>query len=359
MFEKYTEDYLLGEAQKMGQDLGVDTRQGSVYMDAVTGFAFRAAKYYNDLRTAFDMMFVDSAIGDMLDEWAIKNKLSRKQATPAIYNVTIKGVSAKDLAGRRFFLDTYYFVLIALEGGYYLQLETAGSAMNNILPGQSVLPVNDIADLESAVIGEIHIEGTDIEDDESLRQRLKEKIASNAENGNAQQYKTWCEEFDGVGRALIYPLEYGPDTVLAVIINSQGAAPTPALIDEIQAVIDPGSTGLGEGKAFIGCHFYCQAARNFEIDISFDAVFTGGYDEATAISIAKGELQDYFRQTALETPQIETMMIRYMRVVSALSNSEGIKDFDNLTLNGGLGNIEVAKGDVAVTGKVIVNGNVF
>lgn len=359
MFEKYTEEYLLDEARKRGQTLGVDTRQGSIYMDAVTGFAFRAAKYYNDLKTAFDMMFIDSATGDMLDEWAMRNKLSRKQATPAYYNVTFKGVSAKDLVGRRFFVDTFYFILAALDEGYYLQSETPGITVNSILPGKAVTPVNDITGLEAAIIGEIYIEGTDIEKDESLRQRLREKIVRAAENGNAQQYKTWCEEFEGVGRALIYPLEFGPDTVLAIIINSQGASPTQALIDEIQSVIDPGSTGLGEGKAFIGCHFYCQAAQNYEVDISFDAVYKSGYDEITAIGIAKEELQEYFRQTALETSQDEAMAIRYMRVVSTLSNSEGIKDFDSLTLNGDVTNIEVAKGDVAVIGKVVVNGNIL
>lgn len=359
MFDEYTEEYLLEEARKKGQALKVDTRQGSIYMDAVTGFNFRAAKFYNDLRTAFDMMFIDTAMGDMLDGWANKSQLTRKQAMPAYYDVTFDGVSAKDLVGSRFFVDTFYFTLVHLDEGYYLQSELPGSTTNDILPGRPVVPVNDIDGLESATIGELYMEGTRAEDDDSLRQRLKEKIVNSAENGNTQQYKTWCEEFEGVGRAMIYPLEYGPNTVLAVIINSQGMAPTQALIDEIQTVIDPEADGLGEGKALIGCHFHCEAAKNMEIDIAFNAEYKDGYDETTAINIAKSGLQEYFKQVALETAQKETMAVRYMKVVSSLSDSEGLKDFDNLSLAGGTENIEVPKGYVAVLGKVVVNGNIL
>ena len=37
MFEQYTEEYFVDQAKAMGEELGVDTRQGSVYMDAAAG----------------------------------------------------------------------------------------------------------------------------------------------------------------------------------------------------------------------------------------------------------------------------------------------------------------------------------
>ena len=68
MFEEYTEEYLMSQAREMGQTLGVDTRQGSVYMDACTGHVMRVAKFYEDLRMAFSMFSDESCVGTVLDQ---------------------------------------------------------------------------------------------------------------------------------------------------------------------------------------------------------------------------------------------------------------------------------------------------
>ena len=46
MFEQFTEDYFMEQAREMGDALGVDTREGSVYMDAAAGHCLRAAKFF-------------------------------------------------------------------------------------------------------------------------------------------------------------------------------------------------------------------------------------------------------------------------------------------------------------------------
>ena len=65
--------------------------------------------------------------------------------------------------------------------------------------------MNNIEGLISATFGAIYETGSDEDDDESLRNRVIEKIAGPAENGNKQHYKTWCESIDGVGRARNFP----------------------------------------------------------------------------------------------------------------------------------------------------------
>ena len=80
MFEQFTEDYFMEQAREMGDALGVDTREGSVYMDAAAGHCLRAAKFYEDLRSVFDLLFADTCTGDVLDEWAAQKQEQRKAA---------------------------------------------------------------------------------------------------------------------------------------------------------------------------------------------------------------------------------------------------------------------------------------
>ena len=63
MFEEFTEDYFMDQARALGEEYGVDTRQGSLFMDAATGHCIRIAKFMNDLSTAFEMLAVDTCTG--------------------------------------------------------------------------------------------------------------------------------------------------------------------------------------------------------------------------------------------------------------------------------------------------------
>lgn len=66
--DEITEEFLQDESISMGAELGVDTRQGSIYRDASDGHVFRAAKFFNDLRQIVDIISIYSCTGDMLDE---------------------------------------------------------------------------------------------------------------------------------------------------------------------------------------------------------------------------------------------------------------------------------------------------
>lgn len=62
------EEYWLEQAEELGEDLDVDTREGSVYMDAAAGHCMRTAKFYSDLSMVFEMLAVDTCGGDILSE---------------------------------------------------------------------------------------------------------------------------------------------------------------------------------------------------------------------------------------------------------------------------------------------------
>ena len=190
MFEEYTEDYFMEKAREMGEELGVDTRQGSVYMDAVTGHCFRVAKFYSDLGSVIEMLAIDTCSGDILEEKAREKQIFRKEATPSLYECVFEGVTGMEMLGDRFMAGDFYFVLIENDEGYYLQAEMVGSVTNFIPSGINVIPMRNTMGLISATLGKLHIAGTDQEMDDSLRERYKNALKAPSENGNKQQYKT-------------------------------------------------------------------------------------------------------------------------------------------------------------------------
>ena len=343
------------QAREMGDALGVDTREGSIYMDAAAGHCIRAAKFYEDLRSVFDLLFADSCTGDVLDEWAAQKQVYRKAATSSYYVPVFDGAAPADLVGNRFMAGGYYFVVVQDGEDFYLQSEITGTQTNYLLKGERLIPVRNTIGLKSATLGEMYAAGTNQESDEDLRQRWKEALSEPAENWNKQQYKTSCESYDGVGRAIITPLAYGPCTVKALIISSEGTAPPDSLIEQIQEEMDPGSEGVGMGKVLLGCKFYAVAAGQEAVNISFDVVIASGYSADSTKEAVRQELIRYMKDIALDTPDEEDMVAQYMKVIGILANTAGIKDLANLTLNGLAENVSIGADNVPVLGELTMN----
>lgn len=355
MFEQFTEDYFMEQAREMGDALGVDTREGSVYMDAAAGHCLRAAKFYEDLRSVFDLLFADSCTGDVLDEWAAQKQVYRKAATSSYYVPVFDGVAPADLVGDRFMAGGYYFVVVQDGEDFYLQSELTGTKTNYLLKGERLIPVRNTMGLKSSTLGDMYAAGTDQESDENLRERWKEALSEPAENWNKQQYKTICESYDGVGRAIITPLAYGPCTVKALIISSEGTAPPDSLIEQIQEEMDPGSEGVGQGRVLLGCKFYAVAAGQEAVNISFDVVIASGYSLESTQDTVRQELIRYMKSIALDTSDGEDMVAQYMKVIGILANTAGIKDLANLTLNALAENVIISVDNIPVLGELVMN----
>ena len=367
MFEDMTYDWLLADVLKNAPD-GVDTRQGSIFYDAVSGVLIKIAKLYTDLDLIMDLTRIQTATDEALDTKAGEYGITRLSATRAKYDVTFEG--AVPTAGMRFYSDGQYFTLIEdPEAGFLLEAEIAGTSQNNIYEGTQAVPVSRIAGLTAAAFGKLYESGTDSESDDSLRNRVQEKIAGPAENGNKQHYKTWCESIDGVGRARIFPLWNGPNTVKAVLIDGAGAPCSPSKVEEVQTYIDPAAKGytavvdgrtyvvgdgLGEGVANLGAHFTAAAALPLEITVAFHAELAAGYSVDDAEREAADAIVEYFHKLVLETETAADIIVRTSSVGAILMTLDSLLDYHDLTLNGGTGNIRSREDYVPVLERVIV-----
>ncbi|MCC8157300.1 MAG: baseplate J/gp47 family protein [Oscillospiraceae bacterium] len=368
MFEDYTYEALLQDVLDNAPD-NIDTRQGSIFYDAVSGILLKVAKLYTDLDLIMELCAIDTATGDALTAKASEYGITRKSATPAKYYVTFEGTTPD--VGERFYYDGAYFILCVDDDGvYYLEAEEAGESGNTIYEGTAAIPVNTVEGLTSATFGELYEAGADEEDDDTLRARVQEKIAGPAENGNKQHYKTWCESIDGVGLARIYPLWNGPNTVKAVLIDSTGHGCTEAKVAEVQEYIDPATKGyttvvdgvtyvvgdgLGEGVANLGAHFTAVGAIDLEIAVAFTAELASGSSADAAAEEAQEAIAAYLKELSLGSDDADDVVVRLTAIGSIIAGLDSVLDYSDLTLNGGTANITPGENYVPVIGEVTVS----
>ena len=367
MFEDITYEKLLQDVLDNAPP-GIDTRQGSIYYDSVAGVLLEIAKLYTDLDLIIQMTTVRTATGDALDTKAEEYGVYRLQATPAKYLAIFDGTIPQ--IGERFYYDLAYFSLQQADTGtLYFEAEEPGETGNGIYSGTPAVPVNYIEGLISATFGDIYEHGSDEEDDESFRERVLEKIAGPAENGNKQHYKTWCESIDGVGLARIVPLWNGENTVKGVLIDTTGQPLGEAKVKEVQDYIDPANKGmtavvngktyvvgdgLGNGRANIGAHFTAVAASPLSITVSFKAELAQGSNLEAAKAEAAEAITNYFRELVFDSEDEDTVIVRVSAVGAILSGLKNLIDYSELSLNGGTSNVISGQDDVPVLGEVVV-----
>lgn len=354
--EEIDEEFLLEKAIEMGDELEVDTRQGSLYRDAADGHIIRAAKFFDDLRQVAEIISIESCTGDVLDQKMKERGLSRNppEDTPARYYVDFVG--AEPELGELVTCGGYFFTVDKLDGRYIIVSEERGVEMNNLVKGSPVIPEVDVDEMISATLMELAIPATDQEDDDSARRRLINKISGPDENGNINQITTWCESVEGVGRARVIPLWDGPMTVKGIIIGRDGGVPSQGVIDAVQDYIDPGGEGMGEGVAAIGQKFTAEAVQGIPVNIQVEIVKKAEASYSAIQEELNGALAEYCKSIALEAYS-EDIKVRYNRVSAIITELPGVIDHEGLLINGAEENIPFTVTQIPVMGEVDVRGN--
>lgn len=300
--------------------------------------------------------------------------MSRNQATHAKYLFIYAG--SRPAVGWRFFhADSgFYFTLCEdADGTLYLEAEEPGTACNYIQEGAIAVPCNTVQGMTSANFGAVYGDGygTDTEDDDHLRNRIFEKIAGPAENGNRQHYKTWSESIDGVGRAIIFPLWYGQNTVKAVLISPDGLPVADSVVEEVQQYIDPADEGMtvevdgktyvfgdgrGNGQANIGAHFTAVAATALRINLSFTADLPVSQTAENVRQAVTEAVTAYLKGLVLDAADGTTIIVRISTIGAILAGlTTYLVDYADLTINGAEVNVRLAADEVPVLGEVNVD----
>ncbi len=346
----------------------LDKREGSMIQTALGAVAYALEEFYLELDKVQRGAYLQTAIGQDLDNLAVLANVRRYPASPAVR----LGVFDADIPiGARFSTidgaDSVNFTAterIAF-GQYQMTCETAGT-IGNRYTGR-ILPITYISGLASAEITDILVAGDDVEGDESLRQRAIDALTEQPFGGNVADYKRVVLAIDGVGGLQVYPTWQGGGTVKLSIMGSDWMPASPQLVEQVQNTVDPPpDQGMGYGTAPIGAKVTVTAPETVMVNISATlAVGPGRTAEQLAEPVR--EAVDAYLLSIRQTWDVPDAsgLTRYSswvyaaRVTASILAVPGVVNVTGLAINGGMEDLHLTEDgmlqQVPVLGEVAVH----
>lgn len=324
----------------------LDTREGSIIFNALAPAALEMSVMYTELDNALKESFVNTATREYIIVGCqqMGMDISLFEARGGIH----KGVFNVEVPiGSQWNCDLYNYTVTEYIGvepegyGYQMRCETLGTSPNN--QTGDLTAITDIPDgLTYAKVTECLIEGENEMSDDEIRAAYYEFVNSTVSDGNVAQYERWCDEYEGIGNAKVFPLWNGANTVKVSILSSSNRAASEALVNEFQEYIDPNITGMGNGVAPIGAFVTVTTATEIPISVSADITLKSGFTNTDEIKTA---LSNYFGSIAYEKS-----VVAYMNVGAVILNVDGVDSVSNLLVNGSTSDITLGSEEIPVLG---------
>lgn len=325
----------------------LDTREGSMIHNALAPAAMELAIAYIEMDNIRKESFVETASRDSLylkcRETGINTDIFEASSG------TFKGVFNVEIEiGSRWNYDLYNYEVTKFIGineesmyEYELTCEDTGTAPNSVFG--TLTPITYFpTGLSYAELTECLIEGENETSNDGIREAYFETINSSARDGNVDQYKSWCNEYTGIGNSKIFPLWNGANTVKVSILSASNRAASSELVAEFQDYLDPNIEGMGNGVAPIGSFVTVTTATEIPINVSATVKMKSGYTDTTGIDTA---LSNYFAEVAYEKTQVA-----YMNIGAVMLSVEGVESISNLTVNDGASDITIGEEEIPILG---------
>lgn len=226
---------------------------------------------------------------------------------------------------------------------------TQPGAVGNLPAGSVTMMPVQIAGIVSVSNSDTLTGGYDAESDEAYYARYILRLQTPPTSGNQYHYRLWALEVTGVGGVQIYPLGHGDNTVDVVLIDVDGQPADEELIGRVQAYIDPGSKGLGEGEAPIGAYCYVSGAEPKELALSMTVQTLPSAEQEAVTAAVKAAVSAYLKSIAFSQDYVS-----YAQINAAVLEAEGVQDVSGLTVNGATANVAIRERQVAILGEVSI-----
>lgn len=328
--------------------------EGFPVWDILRAFAYGLKRVWDKAFEVEAELDVDNLKGEKLDRFVYQRKgIIRKPATKAVGKITVvTGVGVITKGSLFASSDNVQFeateTVDAFEGSEVPVMAVIGGVNGN-LPSNTItyMPVT-IAGISEVTNAEPTTDGYDEENDDALRERYYEALREPATSGNVYHYKRWAKEVEGVGDAKVFSLWQGDNTVQVVIIDSEKKAPNAETIARCQDYIDPGIAGSGEGEAPVGAYCTVTGATTFVVNVEASILFTA--DIESIRNDFEEALTKYLASIAFKSNYVSVA-----KIGDILLDVDGVEDYDELLVNGGLNRVVIPEKSVAVLGGVVLN----
>lgn len=367
--ETFDYEYYLNTALEQVPE-GIDTREGSIIYDALAPACYLLADFTMQLKNVMLDTFVQTAVGEYLDFRAEEVGVERLAASKAIAKARFTGENEKPFSlavGSRFSTigdEPVYFSVISEDdepGVYRLLAEEAGSIGNEYIG--EILPIDNFNGLVSAQLFEIVIPARDIEEDDSLRERVIEARNVVSFGGNIQDYVSLTSSIDGVAAVQVYPVWDGGGTVRLVILDHSYTGASEELIDQVQQAIDPTKTGQGIGYAPIGHVVTVAGPTNKVIDVAFELTLNAGINLEQVREQIELTIKNYFDSVRKKWDELSLSdgydcWIFRSQITAAILSVVGVANVQAITLNGQNADIQMTLSnelqELPILGEVVI-----
>lgn len=345
----------------------LDISVGSYEYDAIEPTNTEFAVAYFMLRNVILIAFPQHSFGEWLTLAAEARGVYRKQSTFASGYLAITGAVGVIIpAGTKFTnvvpagsaLPIKYYTVqkpgtIGADGSCRIKVVADDSGIvGNVTAGEICLNITDIPNLTLIHNPEAFTNGADEESDESLLERLLERVRHPTGSGNKNDYRQWAKEVPGVVDAEPIPLWDGPGTVQVIIVGA-GGIPIPDIVPNVKEYLDPADhEGEGVGKAPIGAVVTVITTDNYAIRIDINGLeYQSGYN----LSITKAEIIKAVKEKIAEVSI--GGLVRIHDVEDSVRHVIGIRDFAEVLLNGRNANIQTPIHLKPSAGEVLFDGS--
>lgn len=345
-FNNRTAAEILAEMLDSTRD-DIDKRQGSIAHDMIAPTAQEIEMLEWELEATYLQGFLDTASDEAIDYHAHELGLERKPAVAATGYANIGGTNGVIIP------KDYRFISVS---GEYFKSATSVTITNGVAsipliaetPGEiGNIGIGELIEHERNLVGistvtntNGFIGGVDAETDESLRERALFKARKPITSGNANHYKLWATEVEGVATAKVFPTWNGPNTVKVVLIAKDGGSPDQTIVDATITYI--------EQERPIGANVTVLPIE--EVALTINAKLTLNGDLIIA------DVQDAIKQSinAYLLTEADSGIIRIVRIGEAMLDVAGVLDYEDLTVNGGTSNVTLSAEQVAIVGTVML-----
>ena len=324
--------------------------EGTFLYDGASGISHELAESKLQLDEVLKRVFATTAA-----ENGYSNELEKRCAEVGVYRKGgVKAIGQVTFTGADNIVVPVN-TLVQTAGG--LQFKTLadvtltdGSAIADIeavsIGSQYNLPANTIVELPVQIIGVTAVTnnvetlgGTNIESDNDLLNRYLLQVRMPATSGNANQYKLWALEVDGVGDTKVFPLWDGAGTVKVIVVDNNKQISSQDIINNVVDYI--------EIKRPICVAVTVTSPTEKAINISAKVVLSEGY--------ILSDVQQNFEQSIEKYRQdivFQETYVSYAKIGNILLSTSGVIDYSDLKLNDSTINVPLEAEEIPVIGTV-------
>lgn len=359
MFEAETRSVILERLKKYYAEFkGTDVSavEGTFSFDTLAANAKEFEKAYAEMDLMMDAAFPQTSWGIYLDRLADELAgLSRREATPAVVTLSITGTAGATVpagslfatgSGTNFATDEAVKLDDKGTGTVKATAQSTGAGGNVAAGTITVIPVS-IYGVSKVTNEAAAYNGYEEETDGALLERLLFAVRQPATSGNVYHYIEWSTSVSGVGAVKVLPLWNGNGSVKVIVVDANKDTPSEELLQKVRDTIAE--------NAPIGATVTVTAPTLKTVNVALKV--TDGTGNADAI---KAALTKYFKASVFGTnyttqKSTDTVTISYAqlgRIILDNSDTTGVNDYDDLTINSGTENIICAVDNLPVVGTV-------